>query len=253
MESQIQDILDFVPTGINGVDELLGGKGIPKGYIVILLGSPGSGKTIFAIQFLYKGATLYNEPGVYVTLDEHPTYVKIQALGFGWNLEEVEKENKLIMLDGSPIRTLPGETKIGGVTIGRKDFSLISLVKWIKDSVSKINAKRLVIDPINVFTVQYPNEAERRFAMMELMHEIAETGCTTLLISELMETGIERHYQFEEYLAQGVILIRKVIKPGGVARVFQIEKMRCLEHDTQAHAYKITQNGIEVYPSELAI
>jgi len=243
----------YTPTGVKGVDKLLSDLGVPQGYIIYLLGAPGSGKTTFAMQFLHHGAKFENEPGVYVSLDEHPAYLRAHAREFGWDLEGLEASGKLALLDGSPIRSLPGETKLGSITIGKRDFSLVSLIKWITEAVKKIGAKRLVIDPTAVFSVQYTTESDRRFAVMELLQAISQTGCTTLLVSELSHTSLDRTYQFEEFLAQGVIIMRKIIRSGGVTRVFTIDKMRVIDHDTQPHPYRITQTGIEVFPTELAI
>ena len=67
---------DYIPTGIPGADKILGEKGIPRGHSILIAGGPGSGKTTFAIKFLYKGATEYNEPGIYISLDEDPEDVK---------------------------------------------------------------------------------------------------------------------------------------------------------------------------------
>ena len=80
------------------------------------------------------------------------------------------------------------------------------------------------------------------------MRELKTTGCTNLLISELRGTGIEREHQFEEYLAQGVILLRTFLKENRLIRVFQVEKMRGLAIDNQPRPYQITDEGIEVFP-----
>jgi KaiC/GvpD/RAD55 family RecA-like ATPase len=79
--------LEYVPTGVPGVDKILGEKGIPKGQTILICGGPGSGKTTFAIQFLYKGATEYDEPGLYITLDEDPEDIKKNMSKFGWDLD----------------------------------------------------------------------------------------------------------------------------------------------------------------------
>jgi len=76
-------ILECISSGVNGVDVLLDGRGIPRGHIVLISGGPGSGKTTFGIQFLYEGATKYNETGLYVTLDEDPADIKTNMHAFG--------------------------------------------------------------------------------------------------------------------------------------------------------------------------
>lgn len=238
---------DYVPTGIPGVDKILAEKGIPKGHTILVSGGPGSGKTTFAIQFLYMGATQHNESGVYVTLDEEPGDIRKNMLNYGWDLKRLEDEKKLVFINVSPVRVTPSET--GLIQIGMKEFRLIKLLEAIKRGVKEVNAKRVVVDPITIFTLQYPNEVERIYAMRDLLRDLRQTGCTNLMISELRGTGWEREHQFEEYLTQGVILLRTFLKGSRLVRVFQAEKMRGLAIDNQPRPYEITAKGIEVYPS----
>jgi KaiC/GvpD/RAD55 family RecA-like ATPase len=85
--------------------------------------------------------------------------------------------------------------------------------------------------------------------MRDLIADFKKTGCTNLLISELKGTGLEREHQFEEYLSQGVVLLRTVIKGDKVVRMYQVAKMRGLPVDTQPRPYEITDDGIQVYPT----
>jgi KaiC/GvpD/RAD55 family RecA-like ATPase len=239
---------EYVPTGIPGVDKILGEKGIPQGHTILMCGGPGSGKTTFGIQFLYKGATEYDEPGLYITLDEDPEDIKKNMALFGWNIEKLEKGGKLAFLNVSPVRAVPTE-KTGLIQLGMKEFKLIKLLEAIKTGIQDIQAQRVVIDPVTMFMLQYPDETERIHAMKDLISELKRTGCTHILISELKGTGLEREYQFEEYLSQGVILLRTFLKGDKLIRMFQAEKMRGLNIDTQPRPYNITDSGIEVYPS----
>src|SRR5438046_10606348 len=91
--------MDRVPTGIKGLDELLGG-GFPEGRCILVVGSPGSGKTTFALQYLYHGAML-GETGLYVTLDEHPALVKKNLQSYDWDIDGMEKKGKLLFIDAS--------------------------------------------------------------------------------------------------------------------------------------------------------
>jgi len=239
---------DYIPTGIPGVDKILGEKGLPKGHSILICGGPGSGKTTFAIQFLYKGATEHGEPGIYISLDEDPDDVKKNMSKFGWDLSKLEKEKKLAFINVSPVRIAPSE-KAGLIQLGMKEFKLIKLLEAIRIGIEEVHAKRVVIDPVTIFTLQYPDEVERIYAMRDLITDFRKTGCTNILISELRGTGMEREHQFEEYLAQGVILLRTVMKDGKLTRMFQVEKMRGLEVDNQPRPYNITNIGIEVYPT----
>lgn len=240
--------VDYVRTGINGVDKILADQGIPKGHTILVSGGPGSGKTTFAIQFLYIGAIQYGEPGVYVTLDEEPGDIKENMMAYGWDLEKLEDENKLRFINISPVRVAPSEGA-GLIQIGMKEFRLIKLLEAIKQGVNEINAKRIVVDPITMFTLQFPDEIERIYAMRDLLRDLRTTGSTNLLISELKGTGWEREHQFEEYLTQGVILLRTFLSGSKLVRVFQVAKMRGLAIDNQPRPYDISANGIEVHPT----
>jgi len=241
-------MLDYVPTGISGADKILGEKGIPRGHSILIAGGPGSGKTTFGIQFLYKGATEHGEPGIYISLDEDPEDVKRNMSKFGWDLDKLEKEKKLAFINVSPVRVAPTE-KAGLIQLGMKEFKLVKLLEAIKEGVEEIQAKRVVIDPLTMFMLQYPDDTERIYAMKDLIADFSKTGCTNILISELRGTGLEREHQFEEYLAQGVILLRTVMKDDKLSRMFQVEKMRGLAVDNQPRPYNITSSGIEVYPT----
>ena len=240
--------VDYVPTGIPGVDRILAGEGIPRGHTILVSGGPGSGKTTFAIQFLYTGATQHDESGVYVTLDEDPKDIKANMSNFGWDLEKLEEGKKLVFINVSPVRVAPSE-RAGLIQIGMKEFRLIKLLEAIKQGIEELDAKRVVVDPVTIFTLQYPDEIERIYAMRDLIRELRKMGCTNLLISELRGTGMEREHQFEEYLAQGVILLRTFLKDSRMIRAFQVEKMRGLAIDNQPRPYEISAKGIEVYPS----
>lgn len=240
--------LAYVPTGIPGVDKILGEKGIPRGHTILMCGGPGSGKTTFATQFLYEGATEHDEPGLYVTLDEEPEDIKKNMSGFGWDLDRLEREKKLAFINVSPVRTASTE-RAGLVQLGMREFRLVKLLAAMREGVEEIGAERIVIDSVTIFMLQYPDEVERMYAMRDLIADLRKTGCTNLLISELRGTGLEREHQFEEYLAQGVILLRTAMKDDKLSRMFQVEKMRGLAVDTQPRPYQITSSGIEVYPT----
>lgn len=244
---------EFVSTGVPGVDEMLDGKGFPRGYTIFLLGGPGTGKTTFGLQFLVEGAKRLGENGVYVSLDEEMTYVRANSRRLGMDLASLEKEGKLALIDASPRRGQPGPLPGVNYRVGRREYTLPTLMDAVYSRVKEVNAKRLVIDPLVSLTLQFPKEVERRAAILDLVQGFAETRCTSLLITEFSASGGTRRYQFEEFLAQGELIMRKLPKGGGVVRVFQVEKMRGIPHDDQPHPYKIEKGGITVYHTELAL
>jgi len=244
---------DYVSTGVKGADAVLSGKGIPRGSIVFILGVPGGGKTTFALQYLIDGITNHGEKGVYISLDETAISLMQNALSVGLDLKKHIDSNNLRIVNVSPLSPASESMKFGKVSVGKNSFMLVSLIDTIGKNVRELGAKRLVIDPIATLVLFYPNIHERRTAVLDLMREITSTGCTTLLISELSTSSLEREYQFEEYLSHGVILLRKISRPEGVIRIFSVEKMRGVEHDSQRHPYKIGEGGLEVFSSEIAI
>ena len=124
----MSDDREYVKTGIKGIDEILANKGIPQGYIVFVIGSPGSGKTTLGWQFLLNGIKNSNENAVYISLDESPEYLIKNAKSLGLDIQPFIDENKLVIVDASPIRFIPGQVQMGDVSVGKREFALISLI-----------------------------------------------------------------------------------------------------------------------------
>jgi KaiC/GvpD/RAD55 family RecA-like ATPase len=214
------------------------------------VGGPGAGKTILATQFLVNGVKNYGEKSAFVSLDESKQHYCSEMAKFGWDIAELEQERKFAFVDASPIRTIPGEVKIGKMTIGKKDFSLLSLIEGIKSGVKSIGATRIAIDPIASLVFQFPDVIQRRNAVLDLVEALVESGGTCMLTTELRVPGLERAVQLEEYLAHGVIVLQTVQVGRSIVRSLQVEKMRETAIDMQPRPYRITQSGIEVFPKE---
>ena len=244
-------IVDRTPTGIPGLDEILSG-GFPRGRVILLVGGPGTGKTILTSQFLMNGIKIYGENGAFVSLDESKAHYYREMALFGWKFEELEKGKKFAFINASPLRHMPGEVKIGRQSIGRKDFSILSLIEGIKTHTELINAKRVVVDPVTSLIFQYPEMVERRTAILDLVDALVKTGATCLMTTELRAMGptVERAIQLEEYLAHGVVILSNAKVGKTYNRVLQVEKMRETPIDMQPRPYKISSNGIEVFPKE---
>lgn len=238
-----------ISIGIKGLDDMLGG-GLPSGRCILVCGGPGSGKTILSIQFLYNGVTKYNETGLYVALGESPIHLKEDLGGFGWDIERLEKDKKLVIVDASPLRTIPRSVNVGKISLGKQDFRMLSLIEVIKSRTKEIGAKRVVIDSISSLILQYPDETERRNAILDLFEAVTNLGATSLITTELRATALEREVQTEEFLSHGVIVFHTFKEGGRMIRAIQIEKMRGISHDHQLRPYKIYKNGIEVFSKE---
>jgi KaiC/GvpD/RAD55 family RecA-like ATPase len=241
-----------VPTGVEGLDNMLGG-GLPFGRCTLICGGPGSGKTTFAVQFLYNGAKKYGETGLYVSLGESPVHLRENMASFGLDIEGLEKEGKFMIIDASPIRTLPGEVKIGDLNIGKRDFSMLSLIESIRNRAEEKQVKRIVVDPITTLMLQYPDVVERQNAVLDLMETITDLDITSLMTTELRATSLKRQVQAEEFLSHGVLIFHRFTEDGRIIRAIQVEKMRGIAHDYELRPYKIQKNGIEIFPKEKII
>jgi circadian clock protein KaiC len=241
--------MKHVPTGVEGLDSMLNG-GLPSGRCTLLCGGPGSGKTVASMQFLRYGAETCNENGLFISLDESIDHIREDMESFGMNIGKLEKSGKLDLVDASPIRHLPSEVKIGDLWLGKRAFSLTSLIEIIRIRVKEKKTRRLVIDPITALTFQYTDSSERRTAVLDLFEALVNLGPTSLITTELRDVKLERRVKPEEFLAQGAIVLNVFVHRGETVRGIQIEKMRGMAHDTQVRLYKITSNGIEVFPQE---
>jgi len=246
--------LDRVPTGIKGLDEVLKG-GLPKGRTILVVGSPGSGKTTFAVQFLVGGAKA-GEPGLYVSLDETPERVKTDLASFGWDLDSLEQKGSLTFVDATPLKR-PGHRFVDSasgrdnpVSFTIPELTLPSLVRTIRRMAAEEETQRIVVDPITSLMLRYPEEIKRRRALLSFFDALESTGCSCLVTSELRTSELERKFQLEEYLSQGVILLHTMVHEGDIVRGLQVEKMRGIGHDEQLRPYQITETGIEVYPKD---
>lgn len=243
--------MDRVPTGIKGLDELLGG-GFPEGRCILLVGSPGAGKTTFALQYLYHGA-MRGEAGLYVTLDEHPDLVKKNLQSYNWDIDGMEKKGKLLFMDASGLR----RAKVREDTLSPKyetsltevmDFT--DLLRTINKVVEGENILRIALDPVTSLMLRYAEEMKKRRATIAFFDALADSGCTSVVTSELKTSLMDRRFQLEEFLSHGVVLLHTLFHEGNIVRAVQIEKMRGISHDTQIRPYQFGVGGIEVFPRD---
>jgi KaiC/GvpD/RAD55 family RecA-like ATPase len=246
--------MDRVVTGIKGLDEVLKG-GLPKGRTILVVGSPGSGKTTFAMQFLVGGAKA-GEGGLYVSLDDKPENVKVNLASFNWNLDSLEHDGKITFIDATQLRRpmqriYPGTVEPeNSVSLVLPELTLGGLARTIRRIAAEESVQRIVIDPITSLMLRYVEEPKRRRATLMFFDTLESTGASCLVTSELRESRLARRFQLEEYLSQGVILLHTIIREGNVIRAIQVEKMRGIAHDAQLRPYQIGPSGIDVFPKD---
>jgi KaiC/GvpD/RAD55 family RecA-like ATPase len=246
--------MERIKTGIKGLDEMLQG-GLPKGRTILVVGSPGSGKTTFGMQFLVGGANL-GEPGLYISLEEKPERMKSNLVSFGWNLDSLEHDGKITFIDATELRKPSRRISQGAmsaedrITLALPEITLGSLLRTIRKIAAEENTQRIVVDPITSLMLRYGEEAKRRRALLLFFDALQSLECSIIMISELRTSVLERRFQLEEFLSEGVILLHTMVHEGNVIRGMQVEKMRGIAHDTQLRPYQITQSGVEVFPKD---
>jgi KaiC/GvpD/RAD55 family RecA-like ATPase len=246
--------MERINTGIKGLDEMLQG-GLPKGRTILVVGSPGSGKTTFAMQFLVGGANV-GEPGLYISLEEKPERTKSNLAAFGWDLDTLEHDGKITFIDATELRKPSRRISQGAmsaedrITLALPEITLGSLLRTIRKIAAEENTQRIVVDPITSLMLRYGEEAKRRRALLLFFDALQSLECSCIMISELRTSVLERRFQLEEFLSEGVILLHTMVHEGNVIRGIQVEKMRGIAHDTQLRPYQITQSGVEVFPKD---
>ncbi|MFX0199530.1 MAG: ATPase domain-containing protein [Candidatus Hodarchaeota archaeon] len=230
-----------------GFDEMCEG-GLVKDRVYIVVGEAGSGKTVFGLEFLYNGATKYNEPGILVSFEEEPDDIRANAMRFGWDLNHLEKDKKLFIGDLSP-RSVIGSRVF---TLDSDHFDLSGLHIGLEGMVKKIGAKRVVLDPISVLFLQLQNAGIIRRELALIGARLGELGCTTIYITE-KPAGQESISRFgvEEFVAHGVILLSyKADALGARKRYMEILKLRGTKHVSgRARYVMISGKGLQVFPS----
>ncbi len=225
-----------IPTGVPGLDELIPG-GIPKGSVILVVGGPGSGKSIFSLQFLLNGALNYGEPGAYISMEESEESIRRTGEMFGWNVSELEKKGLFHVVWRDPYEVKSFAKVMGG-----------QLYYLIKDA----GIKRIAFDSITYFTLTEENRFKLRKEIAELSTRLKAVGVTSLFISEVPQAEMRKgRYGMEEFVADGIILLNNFLVRDTHVRAVEVLKMRHTHHDTLLHPFAITKKGLEIYPHEL--
>jgi KaiC/GvpD/RAD55 family RecA-like ATPase len=239
--------MDRVETGIHGFDKLIEG-GFPTGRSFLISGGTGTGKTIFSTQFLVNGAKT-GEPGIYLTLDERPELIREDMLRFGWNIRELEDDNKLLILDGTIAKI--GISSDEEFSLPATGFDLDKLLLELMKAIKKLKAKRVVIDSIPALGMNFENEHDVRKAVLKVVYLLSRAGVTTILTTEIdPESKQIGKYGVEEFVADGVIVLHYMGIGTQSNRTLHIRKMRATKHSEDLHPIEITENGIIIHDVE---
>jgi circadian clock protein KaiC len=230
--------LEKSATGITGFDEITGG-GVPKGRPTILCGGPGCGKTMFALEFLVRGATQFNEPGVLMTFEETGDDLSQNVASIGFDLKDLCAKRKLVM---DFVRIEPAEIAETG------EYDLEGLFVRLQHAVDTVGAKRVVLDTLEALFSGFKNTGTLRAEIRRLFRWLKDQGLTTVLTAERGEGTLTR-YGLEEYVSDCVILLDHRVTEQLSTRRMRVVKYRGSAHGADEYPFLIDEKGFSVLPS----
>jgi KaiC/GvpD/RAD55 family RecA-like ATPase len=232
--------MEYVRSGIDGLDSLFSKNGYPLGNSILVLGGPGSGKSIFGLQFLYKGATLYNEPGIYVSLEETPRMIERNVGSFGWNIKPLMEEGSLMIMDATTPRLKEMDTDIV-----RSGLGVDNLISNLREMVKKIGAKRVAIDSLSVLGFESSDEFEMRTKIIKLAISMSEMNVTSVVLSEARTNQIgTTEFPPETFLFDGVVWL--MLDTLNQERRIAVRKMRGTKHVLGSFRFTIDDEGLKI-------
>jgi circadian clock protein KaiC len=233
--------LPRVETRVPGLDSTMAG-GLPAGRTTLVAGGAGSGKTVLGLQYLVGGARDLSEPGVMVALTEHPDDLIKNTESFGWGVRELVESGRLRILEAAPTP----EPYVSGP--GTFDFTALSA--RIRHAVSEIDAKRLVIDPLDALLSAFGDEPDVRRELYSVIRDLRPLGVTTLITAErLGEYDRVARRGFEEYLTDNVVILRNNLELEVRRRTIEVLKFRGADHSKGQYPFVIDpRRGVQILP-----
>jgi circadian clock protein KaiC len=225
------------PTGIQGLDEITGG-GLPRGRPTLVYGGAGCGKTLFAAEFLVRGAAQFGEPGVFMSFEETDAELKANVASLGFDLADLARRKKIVLdhvyIERSEI------TETG-------EYDLEGLFVRLNHAIDSIGAKRVVLDTLEALFAGIPNEAILRAELRRLFRWLKDKGVTAVITAERGREQLTRH-GLEEYVSDCVILLDHRVFEQIATRHLRVVKYRGALHGTNEFPFLIGDTGISVLP-----
>jgi len=223
-----------IDLGIEGLDEMIQG-GVPERHLLTCIGSAGTGKTTFGLQFLHHGLQLDDpEKAVFITLEQSYEAIMATAAERDWNFEEYEDRDLLAVIDLDPVEMAN---------------SLQNIRAELPQLITDFGADRLVLDSVSLLEMMYDNQAKRRTEVFDFTRSLKQAGVTTFLTSEASEdNSYASRHGIIEYLTDAVIFLQYVRQETRETRTaVEIQKIRNANHSRETKPYEITGDGISVY------
>ena len=225
------------PTGIQGLDEITGG-GLPKGRPTLVCGGAGCGKTLLAMEFLVRGATQFNEPGVFMSFEESAQDLTANVASLGYDLNDLIAQRKMVLdhiyVEASEI-------------VETGEYNLEGLFVRLGHAIDSIGAKRVVLDTIESLFAGLPNALILRAELRRLCRWLKEKGVTAIITGERGAETLTRQ-GLEEYVSDCVIVLDQTVSKQASTRRLRVVKYRGSTHGTNEYPFLIDEDGISVLP-----
>jgi circadian clock protein KaiC len=226
--------VEKIATGISSFDVISKG-GLPRNRTTLISGTAGSGKTIFAVQFLAAGIAA-GKSGVFVTFEESAADIRKNMLSFGWDLERWESEGKLAFVDASPDPTIE--------TIESGKFDLGALLARVQHAVKKVGAERVSVDSLGAVFSQFSDTSTVRTELFRIASGLKALGVTAIMTAERTEDyGPIARFGVEEFIADNVMILRNVLEGETRRRTIEILKFRGCDHQKGEYPFTIVPDG----------
>ena len=229
-------------TGIEGLDNILGG-GIPKGNMVLVAGSVGTGKTTLSLEFLVRGAER-GERSLFLSVTEASEKLKQNLSGFEFFRTELIDQGMLAFVDVPVIYD-----KLG---LDREEMTLEEidlLLKAVEGLIVELGVQRVVLDSLTSLCYRIRRDERIRDFMLKLNQMLSSHGCTSLLVSEIGQlAGRYSLHGVEEAIVDGVVLLGSTRRQGDLLRIVQVIKMRGTSHSRAQYVLELTPIGLLMAP-----
>jgi circadian clock protein KaiC len=229
--------LQKTPAGIQGLDDITGG-GLPQGRPTIVCGGPGCGKTMLGIEFLVRGATQFNEPGVLMAFEETPEELTANVASLGFDLAALVEQEKLYL---EYVHIERSEIQESG------EYDLEGLFIRLGHAIDSVGAKRVVLDTLEALFSGFSNEGILRAEIRRLFRWLKDKGVTTVITAERGDGALTR-FGLEEYVSDCVILLDHRVTEQRTTRRLRVVKYRGTVHGTDEYPFLIDEHGISVIP-----
>jgi circadian clock protein KaiC len=223
-------------TGITGFDAITGG-GLPRGRTTLLSGGPGSGKTIFALQFLIHGALQCKEPGIFVAFEETPQRIVANFEGFGWDLGSLSA-SKLFFMDA----------QLASDSVQAGDFDIAGMLAALGLQAKKMGARRIVFDAMDIMLSLLPDAAAKRREIFRLHQWLLSRDLTAVITAKTGgdASSLGQPSGAMQFMVDCAVILNHQVSLGVSQRNLRVQKYRGSPFDENESPFVIGNEGFDV-------